>query len=159
MAQKLIEQAVNHGASKTRACELMGVSLRTLQRWSHGIDDGRKDREQNPQNQLSNEERRAVIACCNTPDHQSLSPKQIVPRLADEGEYLASESTIYRILKAEKQLNRRGRGAIALKRNKPEEHKASGPGEVLSWDITYLRSPVRGAFFTCICSWICIAAG
>jgi putative transposase len=107
MAQKLIEEAVNHGASKTRACELMGVSLRTLQRWSYVIYDGKKDREQNPQNQLSEEERRVVIACCNTPDHQSLSPKQIVPRLANEGKYLASKSTIYRILKAEKQLNRR----------------------------------------------------
>jgi len=78
---------------------------------------------------------------------ESLSPKQIVPRLADEGEYLTSESTFYRILKEAQQLHRRGREARAVKRAKPAAHKATGPGEVLSWDITYLRSPIRGAFF------------
>jgi putative transposase len=147
MAIHLVEEAVNQGARKVRACELVGVSVRTLQRWSYQPDDRRKDREQDPQNQLSDEERRAVIACCNTPAHQSLSPKQIVPRLADEGEYLASESTFYRILKKEKQLYRRGREANVVRREKPAEYKASGPGEVLSWDITYLRSPIRGSFF------------
>ncbi len=92
------------------------------------MDDGRKDREQHPKNRLTEEERRAVIACCNTPDHQSLSPKQIVPRLADKGDYLASESTFYRILKDEQQLNRRGREANSVKREKPEAYEASGPG-------------------------------
>ena len=147
MARQLIEQAVDQGASKTRACEVMGVSARSLQRWSHQTGDGRQAREQNPQNRLSNEERRAVLACCHTLAHQSLSPKQIVPRLADEGEYLASESTFYRILKEAQQLHRRGREAQAVKREKPAEYKATGPGEVLSWDITYLRSPMRGSFF------------
>jgi len=147
MATQLIDEAVTQGSSKTRACEVVGISVRTLQRWSHQTDDGRKDRQQNPQNKLSDEERHAVIACCNTPAHQSLSPKQIVPRLADHGEYLASESTFYRILKDEQQLNRRGREANAVQREKPAEHKASGPGEVLSWDITYLRSPIRGSFY------------
>ena len=147
MAKQFVEEAVNQGASKTLACDLLGVSVRTLQRWTHQMDDGRKDRLQNPQNQLSDAERQAVITCCNTPAHQSLSPKQIVPRLADEGEYLASESSFYRILKDEQQLNRRGREATPKKRAKPAEHTASGPGEVLSWDITYLRTSVRGTFF------------
>jgi len=147
MARQLIEEAVHHGATKTRACEVIGVSVRSLQRWSHQMADGRQDREQNPQNRLSAEERRAVLECCHQPAHQSLSPKQIVPRLADEGEYLASESTFYRILKEAQQLHRRGREAQAVKREKPAEYMATGPGEVLSWDITYLRSPIRGSFF------------
>jgi len=83
MARQLIEEAVHHGATKTRACEVIGVSVRSLQRWSHQMADGRQDREQNPQNRLSAEERRAVLECCHQPAHQSLSPKQIVPRLAE----------------------------------------------------------------------------
>jgi len=94
----LIDEAHSAGARKSRACEEFEISIRTYQGWvDTGFDDGRTARIQKPKNKLSKEERQAVIDCCNTKENQSLSPKQIVPRLADEGEFLASESTFYRI--------------------------------------------------------------
>lgn len=144
----LIDEAHTAGARKWRACEELEINVRTYQRWgSQGFVDGRTTRIQTPSNKLSDEERQAVIDCCNRKEHQSLSPKQIVPRLADQGEYLASESTFYRILRAEKQANARGRAAKATGKSSPEEHVATGPNEVLSWDITYLKSTIRGLFF------------
>ena len=65
-----------------------------------------------------------------------MSPKQIVPKLADQGIYIGSESTFYRVLKEQQMINHR-----------PNEHVADGPCQVWSWDITYLRSPVSGMFF------------
>lgn len=61
-----------------------------------------------PPNALSDEERAAVLAACHTPAHKSLPPSQIVPLLADQGTYLASEATFYRVLRAAGQNTRRG---------------------------------------------------
>jgi putative transposase len=147
-AVTLINEAHSAGARKWRGCEVLEISVRTFYRWENdGLDDGRKSRVQQPTNQLSAEERQAVIDCSNSPEHRSLSPKQIVPSLADKGEYLASESTFYRILREEKLMNHRGRSAKANSVSQPKEHLASGPNQVYSWDITYLKSTIRGCFF------------
>jgi len=69
-----------------------------------------------------------------------------VPTLADRGEYIASESTFYRVLHEEGQMQHRER-ARPRTSNKPKEHIARAPNQVWCWDITYLRSSVRGAFF------------
>jgi transposase InsO family protein len=68
-----------------------------------------------------------------------------VPRLADRGVYIASESTFYRVLHAESLQHRRGRARPPTPRNR--EHVATRPWQVASWDITYLRTHVRGRFF------------
>ena len=86
------------------------------------------------------------IAC--SPRFRDLSPKQIVPLLADEGTYLASESTLYRVLRAAERLARRGRTKPATHR-RPDQLTATGPNQVWCWDITYLPSTVRGKFFYC----------
>lgn len=88
-----------------------------------------------------------MIDCSINPEHRSLSPRQIVPRLADKGTYLASESTFYRILREEKLMNYRGRSAKNNPAPQPKEHVATGPHEVYSWDITYLKSTIRGCLF------------
>ena len=62
-----------------------------------------------PRNKLTQEEREEVLAAVNSPAHKSLPPSQIVPTLADEGRYIASESTFYRILREENQQQHRGR--------------------------------------------------
>ena len=144
----LIDEAHSSGARKWRACEVLEISVRTYHRWeSKGFEDGRKSRIQAPKNQLSRAERQAVIDCCNSPENQSLSPKQIVPRLADNNEYLACESTFYRILREEKLMNHRGRCAKVRRVCQPKEHVAMSPNELYSWDITYLRSSIMGCFF------------
>ena len=83
----------------------------------------------------------------NRSEFRDLSPKQIVPRLADHGEYLASESTLYRILREEKQLAHREPSRPRTAGNVPTEWVASGPSEVYTWDITYLRRARRGTFY------------
>jgi transposase InsO family protein len=86
------------------------------------------------------------VATVNSAAFCDLSPHQIVPRLADAGQYLASESTISRVLRAEQQLAHRGRTAVPQRRTAPS-HEATGPNPVWSWDITYLKRPVRGVFW------------
>jgi putative transposase len=87
-----------------------------------------------------------VLELSNRAEYRNLSPKQIVPKLADSGCYVASESTFYRVLRDEGQLAHRGRAKVASSKP-PEAHVAAGPQEVWSWDITYLRSDVVGKFY------------
>ncbi len=77
----------------------------------------------------------------------SLPPSQIVPRLADQRRYLASESSFYRILRAADQQHRRGRSQPPRHVPVPTSHTATGPNQVWSWDITYLPSLVRGQYY------------
>ncbi len=95
---------------------------------------------------LSNEERQAIIHVCNETPYASLPPSQIVPALADQGIYLASESSFYRVLKSEEQGEHRGRTKAPEKRVL-QTHIASGPNQVWSWDISYLPSHIRGKFW------------
>ena len=101
-----------------------------------------------PGNKLSLVEQEMVLETANPPQYRALSPKQIVPQLADQGVYLASESTFYRLLRAAKQLAHRLRTKPATFK-KPKERMATGPNEVWCWDITYLPGPVRAHSFTC----------
>jgi len=100
-----------------------------------------------PMNKLTPEERERIVAVCNEPEFASLPPSQIVPKLADRGEYLASESSFYRVLKAAGQLHRQGRAQAPKKVKPPTTHVAAGPNQVWSWDISWLPSRVRGRFW------------
>lgn len=146
-----LTEAVASGARKALACAELGVSLRTLQRWTEGevmqADARTTTTRATPPNALSQGEREAVLAACNHPDHANLPPSQIVPRLADQGCYLASESTFYRVLHAAEQQNRRGRSQTPNKPAAPTTHVATGPNQVWSWEITYLPSRVRGQYY------------
>jgi putative transposase len=144
---QLIDEAVQQGACRSRACEQLGVSVRSVQRWQHTPQDGRiqADREA-PPNKLSEAQRQAVLEAANRPGYASLTPHQIVPKLADEGVYLASESTFYRILKAAGQGQRRGRAKAAQPRTLTT-HRADGPNQVWCWDITWMPTTVRGRYF------------
>lgn len=70
-----------------------------------------------------------------------------MPTLLDKGEYIASESSFYRVLKEAGQLNRRGRQRSRQKAAKPTSYTATGPNQVFTWDITYLPSVVRGQHY------------
>ncbi|MGT2493414.1 IS3 family transposase [Cupriavidus basilensis] len=143
----LIDEAVQNGARQSSACEELGLNERTLQRWRHTPEDGRPGAQRPaPANKFSEAERQAVLAAANQPGYESLTPHQIVPKLADEGRYVASESTFYRVLKAEGQGCRRGRSRQAKPRA-PTTHRADGPNQVWCWDITWLPTTVKGRFF------------
>lgn len=79
--------------------------MRTLTRWEKlGTIDQRKGSERWVANKLTNEERQEVLNTVNSSEYQDLPPCQIVPHLADKGIYIASESTIYRILREKNSL-------------------------------------------------------
>lgn len=148
MTLALIEEARKAGASLEGACRRLGVSARTIQRWQRPEtrEDGRCGPRHSPPNRLSAAERRRVLEIANSEEFRDMSPKQIVPALADKGSYVASESTFYRVLREEKQLSHRGRAQPATRRA-PKRLQAQAPNQVFTWDITYLRAAVRGTFF------------
>ena len=144
---ELLDEAVAAGARLARGCQVLGLSARTVQRWRRGgLEDGRtRARRPQPANALSPEERERALALLCSPEWRDLSPKQVVPRLADEGLYIASESTLYRLLR-EAKLQRHRTPSRPAKRRGPRRHEARGPNQVWTWDITYLPSAVRGQF-------------
>lgn len=114
---------------------------------SAGIgEDLRAGPKSEPKNKFTKAEREAAIQAANAPEYRNLSIKQIVPRLADQGTYVGSESTIYRIAREEGQNAHRAASKPACA-SKPQEFVATAPNQVWSWDITYLMSPLRGKFF------------
>ena len=144
-----VDETVAAGARQSRACAQLNIETRTLQRWRNQDigDDGRAGPKSPPPNKMTAKECARVQEVANSPENRDLSPKQIVPLLADQGEYVASESTIYRILREEKQMGHREPSQAPSKPYRPKEYVATGPNQVWSWDITYLRTPVRGMFF------------
>jgi putative transposase len=143
--------ATQAGARKAQACAEAGLTLRTLQRWMEGdevkVDARTTTTRPAPSNKLSAAEQCAVLATCNRAEHARLPPSQIVPKLADEGVYLASESTFYRLLKCYGQGHRRGRAQPPRPRTPPTSYRATMANQVWSWDITYLPTSVHGQFY------------
>jgi hypothetical protein len=148
----LINDAITAGARRAKACFELEISDRTLRRWTK---DGQLHADQRPlaprpepANKLSTAERAAVLSLCNSTEFSSLPPSQIVPKLADQRRYLASESSFYRILRADGQQHHRGRARPPVRRKPPTSYKASTACEVWTWDITWMPGPVAGMFFS-----------
>lgn len=127
------------------------MALRTYRRWYRNSEVNADKRplsaREAPANKLSAEERQAIIDISNAPEYASLPPTQIVPSLLDKGDYIASESSFYRVLKAAGQLKHRGRQRTRKTVHKPTSYAATAPKQVLTWDITYLPSGVRGQHY------------
>ncbi len=108
--------------------------MRTYQRWTHEVAvkvDGRPGAVRPaPANQLSAPERAAVLAICHQPQYASLPPGQIVPRLADDGTYIASESSFYRILRQAEEQHHRGRTRAPRPPSEPPRLVARAPNPV-----------------------------
>lgn len=148
---ELIGEAVQSGARLVKACEVVAIYPSTYRRWQddEGVraDQRRVAQRPAPANKLSEKERAQLLAVFHQPEFQSLPPSQVVPRLADRGVYLASESTCYRVLHEAGEQHDRGRAKARQKRAKPAEYRTTGPNQVWSWDVTYLKGPARGLFF------------
>jgi putative transposase len=142
-----IEEAVAAGARRFKACEIVGITLRCLQRWAEHAVDRRSTRVQTPKNSMSEAEVQAILKTVNQPEFAHLPPTQIVPMLADAGIYLGSERTFYRVLKRHEQLTPRRVERQGTKRALPQALIATCPNQVASWDVTYLPSAVHGQFW------------
>ena len=134
------------GCRKKVACVDLGICEKTPARWAKIPEDQRRGPKTVPANKLSEDERSNVLSLANSEKYMDKPPSQIVPLLADEGVYVASESTFYRILKSEKMLAHRGKRKQPC-RKKPKELEATGPNQVYSWDITYLKTSILGKFY------------
>jgi putative transposase len=142
-----VEEARANGARLHAACDVAGISGRTVERWKKGPAlDLRCGPKHAPANSLTCAEVSAVLDVMKSPENASVSPKQLVPRLADAGVYLASESTMYRLKR------RYGLGATRRPADRSgvtrstATHSATGPNQVWSWDITWLPTTIRGRY-------------
>ena len=140
-----IEEARTGGARLASACALAGIDPRTLQRWQAGDGLARGDRRPDadrptPSHALTAAERARIIAVANEPRFAETPPARIVPALADEGTFIASESSFHRVLRAAGQMNRRGRARPPRPSRPPSTHVATRPGEVWCWDMTLILS-------------------
>ena len=145
---RLVQEAVEAGATRAASCQILELSVRTLERWREDPErpDGRAGPLTPAPHSLTDKERKMIIQVAGLPLYQDLCPWKIVAKLADSGHYLASESSFYRVLKDADLLKHRSK-------NKPREHRrpkdliARSPNCVWSWDITYMKSPVKGLYY------------
>jgi len=146
---RLVAAAQASGARQSQACGIIGISAKTLQRWHQpeNRQDGRLDAKHEPANKLTALEHQRIIKVANEPEYADLPPNKRVPKLADEGRYIASESTFYRVLKEEGQLSHRQKAKPTRQVKKPKALTATAPNQLYSWDITYLPTRIKGLFF------------
>jgi putative transposase len=144
-----ITEARAGGSRQAPACALAGIDPRTIQRWrKRAGGDRRPDAVRPaPSHALTEEERARIVAVANEARFAETPPARIVPVLADEGVYIASESSFHRVLRAHGQMNRRGRARPPRRTRPPTTHIATGPGEVWCWDVTFLPATVQGRWF------------
>jgi putative transposase len=147
-----IAQARAEGARLAPACALAGIDAHTLRRWRTADGLMRGDRRPaadrpKPMHALSVAEQARIIGVANEPRFATMPPARIVPALADEGIYIASESSFYRVLRAHGQMNRRGRAQPPRTVRPPTTHIATHPGEVWCWDVTFLPAQLQGRWF------------
>jgi transposase InsO family protein len=147
-----IEVAHQAGARLHLACEVAGIDVRTLQRWkaSDGLlsGDGRPNAARPmPAHALTPDERRRILGVANEPRFADMPPARIVPALADEGVYVASESSFQRVLRAHGQNRHRGRAKAPRKNRPPTTHVATAPRQLWCWDMTFLPAAVVGRWF------------
>jgi putative transposase len=129
-----------------KACELTGKSRATVYRRRHGVRSGCRERRPAAPNALSAGERGELLAVLDSPRFADKAPRQVWALLIDEGVYLASVATMYRLLRQAGQVRERRAQAAHPARKKPELI-ATGPNEVWSWDITKLAGPQRGVYY------------
>ena len=143
----MLDAAVATGARARKVAHLLGVGLTTLQRWRRqfaGDGDGldrRKSSHRLVSHRLSEEERQRILLTCNQPEFAALPPGQIVPILADRGQYIGSERSFYRVLNDNSQVHRRGRAKPPQEPRPVPRLEARGPNEVWSWDIERHEAP------------------
>jgi len=133
---------------KKAACQALAVPRATFYR--HTAEKSRSganlSRRPAPPLALSPQERQKVLDIAHEERFWDSSPYQIYATLLDEGCYIASISTFYRVLAANREVRER-RKQVSRPRYQKPELLATGPNEVWSWDITKLKSPAKWAYF------------
>src|SRR5699024_10578083 len=147
LAVELIQEANRNGARLALACKELDISVRTYQRW---VEEGGVKEDQRPlavrpepKNKITEEEKEKMVEIVKANEFGYLPPLQIVAKLADQGIYIVSESSFYRLLRDQKMQHHRGKSNKPHRRV-PESHVAYAPNQVWTWDITWLDGPILG---------------
>jgi len=150
LAVELIQEANRNGARLALACKELKISVRTYQRWvkEGGVKEDQRPLVERPEpkNKITEEEKERMLEIVKKEEFVDLPPSQIVPKLADQGVYIASESSFYRLLREQKMQHHRGR-SDKPRRRVPETHVAHEPNQVWTWDITWLDGPILGLYY------------
>jgi len=140
---------VNETAPKlsvVEACDAIGLSRATYYRRRHGEALGPKPKRKSPARALRQDERQVVLDKLHEPRFVDASPTEVFAELLDEGEYLCSLRTMYRILSANDEVRERRRQTSHPPRVKPQLC-ATAPNQVWTWDITKLLGPKKWTYF------------
>lgn len=128
------------------ACDDVGIDEKTFMRWKESVVDKRHGPKTSPANKLSIDEIKEIILVSTSKENMNLPPSKIIPKLADEGRYIASESTFYRVFKVLDMCSHRGK--MNPRSNvSPKALVATKVNQIYSWDITYLSSTISGKFY------------
>lgn len=139
--------AKEHGVSERTTCLFLGVTRRSVQNWRrHGFVDRRKGSARYVEHRLTAEEEQAFYETANSERFRDMTPAQIVATLAGEGVYIASVSTLYRILRKQKALQHRRESKKPRAQRPAHTCHVTAPDQVYAWDITWLKTDVRGIF-------------
>jgi transposase InsO family protein len=143
----LIQEAINHGASISEVCKTAEISRRTFERWKKSIlKDKRKGSKKKTAGKLQKEKKDEIVNICCNHEFKDSTPAVIYVTLLERGIYLASISTIYRVLRERNLIHHRTNRHAGTKQSRPPEVKASGPNQVWAGDITWLQTEIKGLF-------------
>ena len=129
-----------------RACALLGRVRSSYYRRRKPVVDKEPSPRPAPPNALSEDERARVLALLCEDQHVDSSVAQVYAETLDEGTYLCSQSTMLRILRANRATKDRRRQRTHPAKKRPEL-LATKPLEIWSWDISKLHGPTRGLFY------------
>lgn len=147
MIVQYIQEAVVDGARVKKACQCIKISYKSFLRWRGGyILDNRKGAQKNIPRKLSEDEKNSFYSVANEKRFRDLTPPQIVATLLEEEIYYASASTLYRIFKEKKANIYRSETRVPRKHTVPPELTATGPNQVWTWDITWLKTDIKGIY-------------
>lgn len=138
--------ALEEVTSTKKACELLGANRSTILRRRRSPVLGPPAPRPAPPNKLTEAERTHILAVLRSEEYCDLAPAQVWARLLDDGIYLCSISTMYRVLREAGENRERRRQRTHPARKKPELI-ATAPNAVWSWDITKLAGPERGIYY------------
>jgi putative transposase len=133
---------------RTRAlCDSLGVVRATLYRHRRGesVPREKQPRPRHPRALLP-DEREAVLGILHCDDFADHSPAEVHATLLEQGRYLCSERTMYRLLTASGEVRERRDQLRHPQYHKPEL-LATAPNQVWSWDITKLKGPAKWSYF------------
>jgi len=128
------------------ACRALGVPPATIYRWRRPPQSRAPRPRSAPARTLSEAERIGVLTELHAERFQDASPAEVYATLLDEGRYLCSERTMYRLLSVRGEARER-RNQLTHPAYARPELLAQGPNEIWSWDITKLLGPAKWTYF------------